>query len=104
MNTVSSDGPNDSSTNSSVDVLDANGNRPSGSAIGTLTGIYWLGDEDNEYIFGSSWLDKLYGGDGNDILYGFEGDDIILGRNGQDSIFGGPGDDIIYTGDYFNRG
>ena len=58
MNTVDSDGSDDSSTNSSIDVLDANGNRPSGStAIGTLTGIYWQGDEDNEYIFGTSWLD-----------------------------------------------
>ena len=44
--------------------------------------VSWLGDADNEYIFGTSWSDMLEGSVGNDILYGFEGDDTIIGGDG----------------------
>ena len=45
--------------------------------VGMPGGVTWTGDTDNEYIFGSDWLDNLYGNNGNDIVYGFEGDDTI---------------------------
>ena len=79
----------------SVELLSAAG----GSEFGHVGGLKWEGDEDNEYIFGTAWLDKLYGGAGNDILYGFEGDDAIYGQAGKDRLFGDGGDDLIVTGD-----
>ena len=66
---------------------------------GRVGGLQWTGDADNEYIFGTAWLDKLYGGDGNDVIYGFENDDIILGQGGVDRLFGDGGDDYIKTGE-----
>jgi Ca2+-binding RTX toxin-like protein len=65
--------------------------------FGTLGGLEWVGDEDNEYIFGTSWLDVLKGEAGNDVLYGLEGADKIYGGKGNDRIFGDAGDDTIYT-------
>ena len=44
-----------------------------------IGGLKWTGDADNEYIFGTSWLDKLYGGAGDDVMYGFEEDDLMYG-------------------------
>ena len=66
---------------------------------GKVGGLQWTGDADNEYIFGTAWLDKLYGGDGNDIIYGFENDDLIYGEGGVDRLFGDGGDDYIKTGE-----
>jgi len=63
-----------------------------------INGVEWIGDVDNEIIFGTAWLDVLQGGYGNDNLYGFEGNDYITGGDGADSIFGDGGDDRIYTG------
>jgi Ca2+-binding RTX toxin-like protein len=70
-------------------------------------GLYWRGDGDDEYIFGTSWLDKLYGGAGSDKIYGFEGNDIIYGGgllfepqfdgNDVDILFGDAGDDKLYA-------
>ena len=60
-------------------------------------GIEWIGDNDAEYIFGTSWLDILKGGYGDDLLYGFEGDDILEGGYGDDKLFGDAGDDILYA-------
>ena len=68
-----------------------------GSHYGNLGGVEWIGDEDNEYIFGTSWLDKLYGNDGDDIIYGLESNDLIVGGLGTDRLFGDGGDDIIWT-------
>ena len=61
-------------------------------------GVTWMGDADNEYIFGTMWLDTLNGDNGNDILYGFEGDDTIIGGYGIDRLFGAAGDDLMYLG------
>ena len=68
------------------------------NTLGTLAGLEWIGDADNEKIFGTSWQDNLFGGDGNDYLYGMEGGDWISGGDGVDRIFGGGGDDRIVTG------
>ena len=62
--------------------------------------IVWVGDADNEYIFGGDWHDQLTGNAGNDIMYGFEGDDEIIGGDGVDRLFGDAGDDTIFVGDY----
>ena len=53
-------------------------------------GVVWSGDVDNEYIFGTDWLDNLSGGAGNDIMYGFEGDDTIIGGLGSYGWIRGP--------------
>ena len=66
--------------------------------IGNIGGLEWLGDDDNEKIFGTGWFDNLFGGKGDDELYGFEGNDYIEGGNGADRILGGAGDDVIYIG------
>ena len=60
-------------------------------------GIEWTGDDDAEYIFGTSWLDILKGGGGNDLLYGFEADDVLEGGYGDDKLFGDGGDDVLYA-------
>ena len=70
-----------------------------GENAGEPGGVTWTGDADNEYIFGTDWLDVLSGGDGNDVMYGFEGDDEIAGNNGVDRLFGDGGNDIIFVGD-----
>ena len=62
-------------------------------------GVVWSGDVDNEYIFGTMWMDDLSGGAGNDIMYGFEGDDTIIGGLGTDRLFGSEGNDTIFVGD-----
>ena len=49
--------------------------------FGPNGGLAWTGDGDQEYIFGTSWLDKLYGGAGADKIYGFEGNDYLYGEN-----------------------
>ena len=59
--------------------------------------INWVGDADNEYIFGGDWHDELEGGAGNDLMYGFEGDDTILGGMGVDRLFGDGGNDTIFV-------
>ena len=68
-------------------------------AVGMPGGMDWTGDDDNEYIFGTMWLDNLYGNGGDDIMYGFEGDDTMVGGYGIDRLFGDAGDDTIFLGD-----
>ena len=53
-------------------------------SLDTIGGIEWVGDDDNEKIFGSSWMDNLFGGKGDDQLYGMEGRDWIAGGDGVD--------------------
>ena len=43
--------------------------------VGSIGGVAWDGDFDNEILFGTFWDDILYGDRGEDIIYGFEGDD-----------------------------
>ena len=95
--TSDNDSVNDSSVTTTIEILtvsDAAGD----NKFGKLGGVQWEGDADNEYIFGTSWLDKLYGSDGHDIIYGFEGDDMIEGGAGSDRLFGDGGDDILESG------
>ena len=65
------------------------------SALGG--GVTWVGDRDNEILFGTDWNDILKGDEGNDTIYGFEGDDKLYGDEGNDKLFGDAGDDIIYA-------
>ena len=71
--------------------------KPTTGPFDNIGGIEWVGDVDNEKIFGSSWMDNLFGGEGDDQLYGLEGRDWISGGDGVDQIFGAGGDDVIYT-------
>ena len=79
-NNNTDDSENDGTNGTSIEVLDADGNRPEDSLLtGDLSGLRWIGDVDNEYIWGTSWEDTLVGGSGNDVLYGFESNDVIQG-------------------------
>ena len=70
-----------------------------GGKFGKLGGLNWKGDEDNDIIFGTSWLDRLEGKGGNDEISGFEEDDYIHGGAGDDRLFGDGGNDEIHSGD-----
>lgn len=79
-----------------------------------VPGLYKLGTDGADSLFGSNaddtliglggsdefvgWAgaDYLYGGDGVDQLYGRDDDDSLFGGNGQDSLFGDAGDDVLY--------
>lgn len=65
--------------------------------FGGLGGLEWIGDDDNENIFGTGWMDEMFGGDGNDEIRGLGGNDYITGGAGVDKIWADAGDDIIYT-------
>ena len=67
------------------------------AASGLGGGVTWMGDNDNEFVFGTSWADVLMGDDGDDTLYGFEGDDKLYGGDGDNKLFGDGGDDILYA-------
>jgi len=77
-----------------VDIIESE----TGNEWGNIAGLEWSGDQDNEIIFGTAWLDVLAGKSGNDNIYGFEGDDQLSGGDGVDNIFGDGGNDTIYTG------
>ena len=91
------DETDDSTIETSLMLLDRDGNFLEDDVVGGISGIRYQGDFDNEVVFGTDWIDKLFAGGGNDTIYGFEGDDILGGGWGRDAIFGGPGDDIIRT-------
>lgn len=63
-----------------------------------ITGVEWIGDADNEIIFGTSWLDGMFGEEGDDKIMGLEGADYISGGPGVDMLYGGAGNDQIWTG------
>lgn len=50
----------------------------------------------NDELIGWAGADYLYGGDGVDQLYGRDDNDSLFGGNGQDSLFGDAGDDALY--------
>ena len=62
-----------------------------------LGGVEWIGDSDNEMIFGTAWLDSLTGSGGDDEIRGLEGNDYLTGGDGVDKLWGDAGDDEIYT-------
>ena len=78
-------------------------NQGGATDTGMPGGVTWMGDADNEYIFGTMWEDTLSGDAGNDLLYGFEGDDTIAGGYGIDRLFGDAGDDFIVVNDIVTR-
>ena len=70
---------------------------PKDNGFGGLGGVEWIGDDDNENLFGTGWLDEIFGGKGADDIRGLGGDDYITGGDGVDKIWGDAGDDRIYT-------
>ena len=78
-------------------------NQGVGTDTGMPGGVTWMGDADNEYIFGTMWEDTLSGDAGNALLYGFEGDDTIAGGYGIDRLFGDAGNDFIAVNDIVTR-
>ena len=63
--------------------------------------ILFIGNEQNEIIFGFAGDDYIQGGEGNDKIYGVDGDDILYGdlngyvSTGNDTIYGGNGNDYL---------
>ena len=53
------------------------------------------GPAGDDFLYGSSGVNRLNGGNGDDVLYGLGGDDELLGGGDVDSFEGGPGNDII---------
>ena len=57
-NETGTDGPSDSSIQSTYEILDEDGNRPIDSnKIGSIGGIRFQGDTDNDLAFGTNWND-----------------------------------------------
>ena len=54
------------------------------------------GKEGSDFIEGGEGDDEIKGGDGIDRLYGDGGNDRIYGGQDKDFIYGGKGDDYIY--------
>lgn len=55
-----------------------------------------IGFGGNDQLLGWAGEDYLYGGDGVDQLYGRDDDDHLFGGNGQDSLFGDAGNDVLF--------
>jgi Ca2+-binding RTX toxin-like protein len=53
-----------------------------------------IGDNGNNYLFGTPDDDILLGGEGNDYLDGREGNDNLNGGAGNDTLNGGTGDSL----------
>lgn len=87
----------------SLDLL----NLATNGSNGSLIDFQILGDDDAEFIKGTSRSDEILGGAGDDELRGFigadsvyggEGDDEVHGGDGADSLFGGLGNDLMFGG------
>lgn len=95
----------DENLGATVDILEAEdtGNKHDGSStkvdhgFGGLGGLKWIGDDDNENLFGTGWLDEIFGGAGDDDIRGLGGNDYITGGDGVDKIWADAGNDIIHT-------
>jgi Ca2+-binding RTX toxin-like protein len=62
------------------------------------TGVFYIGENNDDIIYGRAGPDYLEGFDGNDGLGGQDGNDAIAGGNGNDSLQGDAGTDFL-TGD-----
>ncbi len=70
--------------------------------------VHWyLGTDEDDFIFGSSRWSKIIAGAGNDTIFANggkdtvfagEGDDVIRGGRRDDDLYGGAGNDAIYGG------
>ena len=49
-------------------------------------------------VIGNNNNNYLYGTDGNDLMQGLGGDDYLFGNNGNDTMDGGIGHDVLYGG------
>lgn len=63
-----------------------------------VPGLYKLGTDASEELYGSNSNDTLFGLGGRDTAYGHDGSDSIYGGLGGDSLYGGAGQDAIYGG------
>jgi len=59
---------------------------------------FYLGDNDNNVIYGHDSGNTILAQDGNDFVYGGASNDTLNGDSGHDFIHGGGGDDIINGG------
>jgi Ca2+-binding RTX toxin-like protein len=74
----------------------------------TANGDTFVGDLDNNTVYGYAGNDTLLGmggddslngGEGNDLIYGGEGADNLTGSSGNDRLYGEAGNDVISGGD-----
>ncbi|MEJ2418050.1 MAG: calcium-binding protein, partial [Exilibacterium sp.] len=68
------------------------------TAAEILANIKFVGDDNNNSLYGSNDGDTLEGNGGNDTLDGQGGDDTLIGGTGNDTLAGGSGSDtFVYT-------
>ncbi len=58
-----------------------------------------LGNESDQYQYGTAQADQIQGLGGNDLLYGRGGADVLEGGDGDDVLDGGAGNDVLNGGD-----
>jgi Ca2+-binding RTX toxin-like protein len=61
-------------------------------------GLYIIGTDLNDTLFGSANADEIHGGFGSDVLFGYAGNDRLFGEAGNDKLNGGLGDDTLDGG------
>jgi Ca2+-binding RTX toxin-like protein len=58
-----------------------------------------LGNDADQYQYGTAQADQIHGLGGNDLLYGRGGADVLEGGDGDDVLDGGAGNDVLNGGD-----
>ncbi|NEP10071.1 MAG: calcium-binding protein [Symploca sp. SIO2C1] len=67
--------------------------------VGTAFDDQFIGDEENNALYGQEGNDTLIGGEGDDVLYGGAGVDFLDGGEGNDWLRGGIGIDFFDGGE-----
>ena len=63
-----------------------------------MYGLKTYGDDNDNYLIGSTSNEVIYGYGGNDTIYAKDSNDTIYGGDGDDYIDPGNGSDIVYAG------
>ena len=63
-----------------------------------MYGLKTYGDDNDNYLIGSTSNEAIYGYGGNDTIYAKDSNDTIYGGDGDDYIDPGNGSDIVYAG------
>lgn len=58
-----------------------------------------LGNDADQYQYGTAQADQIQGLGGNDLVYGRGGADVLEGGDGDDVLDGGAGNDVLNGGD-----
>ena len=58
-----------------------------------------VGNDSDQYQYGTAQADQIQGLGGNDLVYGRGGADVLDGGDGDDVLDGGAGNDVLHGGD-----